>query len=147
MSDVWSAYLTTVIEVTLPDGTQRTLEQTPEQTSQEWPFAEPVAWILTACNPRSEVLSPEVNAERHADMGSTINALGLVAYPNVGYDPDDPTWNEVGYTIVGSDESTVCDIARQWEQNAIFRWSPDGFELVGVLMPGRHRHGWRWITA
>ncbi|MFZ4510018.1 MAG: hypothetical protein ACOYNJ_03570 [Candidatus Nanopelagicales bacterium] len=52
----------------------------------------PVAWILTACHPRSVYL------------------------------------------------------ARQWEQNAVFRWAPDGFELIGVLMEGHERHGWRWIS-
>ena len=147
MSDeLWAAYRTTVVEVTLPDRSQRLLEQVPEQSPQEWPFEVPVAWILTACNPRSVVLAPEVNAERHEQMGRQIAELGLVAYPNLGYDPADPTWNEAGYTIVGSDEATVSGLARQWEQNAVFRWAPDGFELIGVLMAGHDRHGWRWIS-
>jgi hypothetical protein len=147
MSDeLWAAYRTTVIDVTLPGDSRRLLEQVPEQTVQEWPFEAPVAWILTACNPRSVVLAPEVNTERHEQMGRQIADLGLVAYPNLGYDPADPTWNEAGYTIVGSDEDTVCDLARQWEQNAVFRWAPDGFELIGVLMTGHDRHGWRWIS-
>lgn len=147
MSDeLWAAYRTTVIEVTLPGASQRLLEQVPEQSPQEWPFDAPVAWILTACNPRSVVLAPEVNAERHEQMGRQIAELGLVAYPNLGYDPADPTWNEAGYTIVGSDEATVSGLARQWEQNAVFRWAPDGFELIGVLMAGHDRHGWRWIS-
>ena len=51
-----------------------------------------------------------MNAERHEQMGRQIAALGLVTYPNLGYDPADPTWNEAGYTIVGSDEATVCDL-------------------------------------
>jgi len=147
MSDeLWAAYRTTVVAVTLPDRSQRLLEQVPEQSPQEWPFDAPVAWILTACNPRSVVLAAEVNAERHEQMGRQIAELGLVAYPNLGYDPADPTWNEAGYTIVGSDEATVSDLALLWEQNAVFRWAPDGFELIGVLMAGHDRHGWRWIS-
>jgi len=144
--ELWSAYLATVIEVSLPDGTRRVIEQVREQSPQEWPFIEPVAWILTACNPRSISLAPEVNAERHEVMGRQIADLGLVAYPNVGYDPADPSWSEVGYTIVGADEETVCDLVRGWEQNAVFRWAPEGFELVGVLLPGREVHGWRWAN-
>ncbi|MFM1966237.1 MAG: hypothetical protein RL134_1962 [Actinomycetota bacterium] len=144
--ELWAAYLTTVVDVALPDGTRRLLEQVPVQSTQDWPFDETIAWILTACNPRSVVLSPEVNAARHEQMGRDIDDLGLTAYPNLGYDPADPTWNEAGYTIVGSDEATVCDLAREWEQNAVFRWAPEGFELVGVLMPGRDQHGWRWIS-
>ena len=60
--ELWSAYLATVIDVTLPDGTRRVVEQAREQSPQPWPFDEPVAWILTACNPRSVSLAPEVNA-------------------------------------------------------------------------------------
>jgi len=144
--DLWAAYLATVIDVTLPDGTQRLIEQVPAQSTQEWPFDGPVAWILTACNPRSIALAEEVNAERHERMGHQIADLGLTAYPNLGYDPADPTWSEAGYTIVGGDESTVCDLAREWEQNAVFRWTPAEFELVGVLLDDRDLHGWRWIT-
>jgi hypothetical protein len=141
-----SAYLATVIEVSLPDGSRRVIEQVREQAPQEWPFTEQVAWILTACNPRSIALAPEVNAERHEQMGRQIADLGLIACPNVGYDPADPSWSETGYTIVGDDEATVCELARGWEQNAVFRWAPAEFELVGVLLPGRDVHGWRWAT-
>ncbi len=144
--ELWAAYLATVIDVTLPDGSTRLLEQVREQSPQEWPFTEQVAWILTACNPRSIELAPEVNAERHAQMGRQIAELGLIAYPNLGYDPADPTWCEAGYTIVGGDEATVCDLARAWEQNAVFRWAPAEFELVGVLMERRDVHGWRWAA-
>lgn len=142
--DLWTAYLATVVEVTLPDGTRRLLEQVPEQAPQEWPFAEPLAWMVTAHNPRSALLDPAVNDARHEQMAQRIDELGLTALPNLGYDPADPAWNETGFTIVGGDEATVCALAAEWEQNAVFRWEPDAFELVGVLMPGRHRHGWRW---
>ena len=145
--ELWSAYLATVIDVTLPDGTRRVVEQAREQSPQPWPFDEPVAWILTACNPRSVSLAPEVNAERHQQMGREIAALGLVTLPNVGYNPADPSWSEVGYTVLGGDEQTVIDLARRWDQNAVFRWSPEQFELIGVLLAGRDLHGWRWATS
>ena len=145
--ELWSAYLATVIDVTLPDGTRRVVEQAREQSPQPWPFDEPVAWILTACNPRSVSLAPEVNAERHQQMGREVAALGLVALPNVGYNPADPSWTEVGYTVLGGDEQTVIDLARRWDQNAVFRWSPEQFELIGVLLAGRDLHGWRWATS
>ena len=67
-------------------------------TSASKRTVEPVAWILTACNPRSVVLDPDVNAKRHERMGRDIAALGLIAYTNLGYDPADPTWNEAGRT-------------------------------------------------
>ena len=41
--------------------------------------------------------------------------------------------------------SAFTQILPYMEQNAVFRWAPDCFELVGVLMPGRDRHGWRWV--
>lgn len=143
---LWAAYLATVVDVTLPDGTHRVVEQVHHASPQEWPFDEPVAWMLTACNPRSIPLPGQANAERHEQMGLQIAGLGLIAYPNVGYDPADPTWSETGYTIVGGDEASVCDLAREWEQNAVFGWTPEAFELVGVLLDGRDRHRWRWQT-
>jgi hypothetical protein len=44
---------------------------------------------------------------------------------------------------LGGDEATVTDLARRWDQDAVFRWSPEGFELIGVMHSGRDLHGWR----
>lgn len=142
--ELWAAYLATVIDVTLPDGRVRRLEQQAGAAPQDWPFAEDAAWIMTACNPRSVPLAPEVNAARHEELGRQIAALGLTALPNVGFDPLDPAWNEPGYTIPGIDEASVRELALAWEQNAVFGWWPERWEIVGVLLEGRSAHSWRW---
>ena len=148
MSDpLWDTYLATVIDIGLPDGRTRRLEQRPPSGAQEWPFAESHAWIMTACNPRSRPLSPSLNAERHATLGQQLADMGYQAWPNIGFDPTDPTWSEPGYTIPGIADTDVVDLARQWEQNAVFGWWPDRWELVGVLLPGRTVTSWRWADA
>lgn len=116
----------------------------PDGVAGKWPFDADSAWIVTAHNPRSMLLSPEVNAERHAALGADIGGLGFAVLPNVGFDPDDPTWREDGYTILGADEGTVLGLARKWEQNAVFGWWPDRLEVIGVLIAGRTVRGWTW---
>ena len=145
--DLWEAYLATVIDVCLPDGRTRRLEQRPPTAPPDWPFAEPHAWIMTACNPRSTPLTGDENAERHVQFGRQLSVLGHRAWPNVGFDPKDPTWSEPGYTIPGITEGQVRRLAEEWEQNAVFGWWPDRWELVGILLPGRTVTSWRWAES
>ena len=141
---LWAAYLATVLDIALPSGDVRRLEQRHALTPQEWPFSEDRVWIMTACNPRSEQLPHDVNAERHEALKVQIEDMGYTALPNVGFDPMDPTWREPGFTIPGIGESEVRDLATAWDQNAVFGWWPERWELVGVLLDGRSIGAWRW---
>lgn len=145
IDDVWAAYLTTHLDLTLPSGDVRRLEQCDGASEQSWPFEQDHAWIMTACNPRSQLLSDAVNAERHELLRVQIEQSGYDALPNVGFDPLDPRWREQGFTIAGISEAEACTLAETWEQNAVFGWWPDRWELVGVLMGGRTTRHWRWI--
>lgn len=143
---LWSAYLTTVLDITLPTGEVRRLELAQPSSHQEWPWGDDQAWIMTACNPRSEPLPDTVNHERHADLGAQLQRAGYTAFPNTGFDPADPTWQEPGYTILGVTEERAIDLAVQWGQNAVYGWFPDRWELIGALMPGRTVSPWRWAS-
>lgn len=145
-SALWTAYLTTVLDIVLPTGSVRRLEQAEPASPQDWPWADGHAWIMTACNPSSEQLEDAVNAQRHAALGAQLANEGWAAFPNVGFDPRDPSWREPGYTIPGIGEERVVDLAVEWGQNAVFGWFPDRWELVGALLPGRTIGPWRWIS-
>jgi hypothetical protein len=142
-SQLWAAYRGTVVDVTVPDGSVRRLRQV-DRGGDAWPYAVDHVWIMTACNPRSEPLSESDNLTRHLALGEELRAAGLTATPNVGYDPADPTWSEPGYTIPGAEREVVIALAERREQNAVFGWFPDRWEIVSVLLHGHEVHGWRW---
>ena len=139
---LWAAYRSTLVDVTVRD-TVRRIGQV-DRGGDVWDLGVDQAWIMTACNPRSEPLSEAVNIARHQALGAELAEAGITAMLNVGYDPADPTWSEPGYTLPGADMATAVDLARRWEQNAVFGWFPDRWEIVGVLLPGHLVHGWRW---
>lgn len=145
-SGLWSAYLTTVLDITLPGGDVRRLEQAEPTGPQDWPWSGDQAWIMTACNPRSEPLSESVNAQRHAELGEQLKREHHEAFPNTGFDPANSAWHEPGYTILGITEADVRALAVQWGQNAVYGWFPDRWELVGALMQGRTVGQWRWVS-
>lgn len=144
MSDeLWAAYRATIVDVTSPDGRFQRVTQV-DEGGDRWPFEAEQVWIMTACNPRSQQLSEADNIDRHLALGQQLRDRGLDATPNVGYDPADPTWSEPGYTIPAANLDVITDLARYWEQNAVFGWFPDRWEIVGILFEGRAVHGWRW---
>lgn len=145
MTDVWSFYLKTVVEVWLEDGGVLTVKQVPDVGGDEWPFGEAdgVVWIITACNPRSEPLTDDENQARHRALGEELAASGYPYLESVGFDPDDRSWSEIGYAVLGMSEEEVFALARSWDQNAIYRWTPTAWETLGVLLKGYSVSGWR----
>lgn len=143
---LWQFYLDTVVEVFLEDGRVLSIEQVPQVAGEEWPFeGEGVAWILTACNPRSVPLSDEENAARHQRLGEQLAERGYPYLETVGSEPaGEQPWSEPGYAVLGMTEAEVVELARSWDQNAIYGWTPDAWELLGVLLPGRTKVGWRY---
>lgn len=73
--------------------------------------------------------------------------MGIRCLRNRGFDPNDPTWSEAGYTLLGADADTVMELALRWEQNAVFAWYPSEWKVVGVLLTGERTHGWRWSLS
>lgn len=139
------AYQATQLDMELPDGGLRKLEQVDELSGGEWPLDTTHAWIITAFNPRSAPLSQEENEKRHQTLALELKAKGIEYLSNRGFDPTDPTWSEAGYTLPGADASVVVELARRWEQNAVFAWYPDKWRIVGVLLQGTGEHGWKWV--
>jgi hypothetical protein len=72
----WTAYQQTHVEVYLPEGV-KVLEQVDGNEVGVWPFEYTEVWILTACNPKSQELSPADNNQRHKVLGEQLAELGL----------------------------------------------------------------------
>lgn len=137
----------THVEAHLADGV-KIIEQVETGEKSSWPFAESEVWILTACNPESRPLRDEENAQRHKQLGEQLAELNLNFFYCRGFDSTADAgkeWSEDGYGVVGEVGDVVCELARVWEQNAVFIWRPTEFVIHGILLQGETKSGWRYV--
>lgn len=77
------------------------------------------AWaFVTACNPRSQRLSPLDNMTRHQRLLVRVSSLGLEALAAHAA-ADDGGWTEQGLLILGIDEADAIALGSLFEQNAV----------------------------
>ena len=79
--------------------------------------------VLTACNPRSRLLSAAENADRNQRLVAELAAHGLRWVTADGSAPDG-SWREPGYGIIDGDADEVLSLARRFEQLAVFELTP-----------------------
>ena len=74
--------------------------------------------IITAYNPRSQVLSNEENYFRHLQLQNVLQKKAFETSPSTGQSPDG-SWSEAGFLVfdIGLDEA--LEIGRSFEQHAI----------------------------
>lgn len=83
----------------------------------EWAF-------ISACNPGSQRLPDQENAERHARLIAEVTALGFQGIPGHGV-PDDPGWQpEISLLILGISQGQATKLAEKFGQNAIVIGTP-----------------------
>ncbi|GEM_PF-136648 len=91
-------------------------------------------YVITACNPRSRLLSEAENAERNRRLVAELETRGLRWVTADGSAPDGSWW-EPGYGIIDGDTAEVLALARRFEQLAVFeltrtrlwvRWTAPG---------------------
>jgi hypothetical protein len=133
--------------VRFADGSTHLLEQADGEVGQ-WPFDSKEVWILTAFNPKSELLSPQENASRHKKLGQQLDELGFKYFAARGFDPAGQAgdqWSEDGYGVLGEVGEEVMRLAEEWGQNAVFIWRPTEWLIRGVLLEGECKSGWRFV--
>ena len=141
----WDAYLRTHVRIDLTADRTIVVEPAHEPVADRWPLTSDAGWVITACNPRSVVLGVEENAKRTRQLHDELAGAGYLVRSATGFDPANPEWNEPGSLVEGITESGAIRVAREWEQNAVFEWTPTAWDLVGVLIPHRHRSSWRFV--
>ncbi|MFY7951990.1 MAG: DUF3293 domain-containing protein [Armatimonadaceae bacterium] len=72
--------------------------------------------FVTACNPWSEPLSLEENAERMIDLRAAVG--GHVVYECEGTDPNEVWPDEPSLLVLGMCRSAAMELARRFGQNA-----------------------------
>ncbi|MFA9430689.1 DUF3293 domain-containing protein [Egicoccus sp. AB-alg2] len=129
------AYLDAVVEIDL-DGRRLELTGAPRGTTRgRFPAGVGHVHVVTACNPRSEVLPAERNRMRNQALAAELAAAGLRSVPAVGRSPDG-TWQEPSFAVLDADTPLLLDVADRHGQHAVYRWTPD--ELA-VVWAGRQR--------
>jgi hypothetical protein len=75
--------------------------------------------FITACNPRSQSLSAEVNAKRMAQLTAMLTEEDLAVIPGEGADPDGGWPPEESVLVLDIEREEALELGRAWEQNAI----------------------------
>ena len=74
---------------------------------------------ITAYNPRSELLSDDVNRGRHDELIQNLDADGVPWLSGVGRNPDGSWPADPSVLVCGINRVTAVEIARKFGQNAI----------------------------
>lgn len=78
--------------------------------------------FITAFNPFSQVLSDELNAQRHAQLRRELDLRSLKYIEGVGQHPSNQWPGEVSYLVFGLGLEAAKNLGSKFEQNAIV-WS------------------------
>ena len=77
---------------------------------------------ITACNPLSQILDDEDNAERHAALGQELGRRSLTFIEGIGQHPSNQWPGEPSYLVFGLTLMAAKTLGTRLEQNAIV-WS------------------------
>ena len=96
------------------------------------PWELPVSFhVITAWNPHARRLPPSENAERNEALRKALAELGANAGNITGSSPDG-TWQEPGFAVVGLTREEALDIARAYDQIAIFEVEESVIRVIRV---------------
>ncbi len=147
MSKVSSIYASSPVTV-IVYGLERTIIPCEDKTEKLWPFAGNDVFIITAYNPKSEQLNDEENKKRNLGLIQDLMLIDPVQQlPTYGHDVE-KNWTEHGFLIAGVSQREIVEIAKKYEQNAIYKLTPDEREVIPVLLDESNYSitGWKWET-
>lgn len=135
----WDAFAATVLVIDLPTG--RVAIGPAPDTADAFPADETV-YVVTAHNPMGRHLRPAENERRHPRLVERVRDLDCKSLPAVGRSADGDHQEE-SVALIGAPEEEVLGLAREFEQAAVFRWTPQALEVVDREGHVRSRRGWR----
>jgi hypothetical protein len=138
----WDLYLRTIVDLELSRNDTLRIHPAPRGEVGEWPNALPSPLcILTAWNPGADPLPIEVNRERQRSLEAELVVAGAASWKAIGRDPDSDYFEE-GVAVHGLDEKDVIALARRYDQDAIFSWTPSVWATVSCEDASRTAIGW-----
>ena len=91
-----------------------------------------VFYMITAANPFSNQLTTQENTLLNEELKIDLERNGLAPLPGIGKDPSSD-WFEEGWVVKGLNESILIDLAKKYQQNAIFRFDGNTQFVVNCL--------------
>lgn len=86
-------------------------------------FRDRTVWIVTAHNPGGTRLRDADNASRNEELRAELIRRSIAHCDAVGRDVAD-TWREASFALAGCGRAVALELARRWEQDAIFEVEP-----------------------
>ncbi|MFE9813347.1 DUF3293 domain-containing protein [Streptomyces sp. NPDC005548] len=127
----WPNYLRAVVDIALPAYSIRV---TPGPlhcvAGLPYPFdGARTIHIVTAFNPHGRHTAPRANLRAQHELLHDIGLHGLQWWPAVGGDPVG-THAEISAAVVGMDDAQARALGQQFDQDAVFAWSPAAWRLL-----------------
>jgi len=117
-------YEDTIVEIFLDD---RTLNY--QELFELW---QSDFYMITAANPFSQRLSDDENEKRNKLLFDSLCLDHSQILSAIGRSPDGG-WKEEGWIVIADNESHLVALAQKFEQNAIFKFSSIGKEIINCL--------------
>lgn len=118
---LWDAYNETSVEISLGD---KVLTENQLQSLWRQDF-----FMITASNPFSQRLSIEENKSRNEELRVLLSQDYVEILAGIGKSPNG-TWAEEGWVVRGGDEAKLISLAKKFQQNAIFKFTSSGREII-----------------
>jgi hypothetical protein len=143
IAELLALYRRTHYDVDLAQGGTATLRigAPPPPSVADWIGTDTYAIYLTACNPHSQALPPERNAERMAALRDALGNTGARWLEGRGGIPGQD-WSEPSLLVAGLALEDADRLARAFGQNASVR-----IAAVAPACLRLHRSDWRTLVA
>jgi hypothetical protein len=89
-------------------------------------------YMITGANPFSRLLSEIENDNRNQLLFNLLSPNHPEILSGLGRSPDG-SWVEKGWVVRSSNQNEMVALAQKFEQNAIFRFSLSGKEVIDCL--------------
>lgn len=140
----WGDYETAHVRVHFTDRTVIIEPAPPGQVGVDFPaeFGGETVFIITAHDPGGKPATAEANAADEQRLSATLDALGVTRHRAEGGGSE---WVhvEASELVVGVNEATALRLGREYDQVAIFGWSPQAWEIIACKEARRTTLGWR----
>ena len=120
-ASLWQSYKETIVEIVLKE---KSLSD--RQLYEIWKTD---FYMITAANPFSKLLTDDENRIRNQELHSLLIKDYQEILTGIGKDSTG-TWAEEGWVVRGGEEEKLILLAKKYEQNAIFKFTQEGREII-----------------
>ena len=120
-ASLWQSYKETIVEMVLKE---KSLSD--RQLYEIWKTD---FYMITAANPFSKLLTDDENRIRNQELHSLLIKDYQEILTGIGKDSTG-TWAEEGWVVRGGEEEKLISLAKKYEQNAIFKFTQEGREII-----------------